>query len=333
MRRQRNLNSMKTKRLTILHFWNNGQRSPTTIARLTKIPIGTVKYNIAKIKKQATVEERPRSGRPRKLTANDNKALGQWIRRNNETTTKELAEKLLQNRGTDVSRWTVQRQLKRMGYKSTLPYGTPMLTQQQKDARVQWTIQHKDADWSRTIFTDETCYQLFRNTIRRWSRTPKKEVKRIPKNRQKIMVWGGFSVKGLVGYHSFTNIMDGCYYVGILQDHLIRNARKQFGRRWRLQQDNDPKHKSRVAKQFLSKEVPELIDWPSNSPDVNPVENLWSIIKRRVEKRKPANLEELNEFLHEEWDRTDLAILNRLIGSMKSRCLALIESKVERINY
>ncbi len=324
---------MKTKRSTILHYWNNGHRSPTTIARMTKIPVGTVKYNIIKIKEQGKIEDRPRSGRPRKITANDNIALGQWIRRNNETTSKELAQKLLDNRGLDVSRWTVQRQLKRLGYKSTLPYGTPMLTQEQKDARVQWAIKHQNDDWSRTIFTDETCYQLFRNTIRRWSRNPKAEVKRIPKNRQKIMVWGGFSIKGLVGYHSFNTIMDGNYYVQILQDHLIRNARKQFGRRWRLQQDNDPKHKSRVAQQFLSKEAPEVIDWPSNSPDVNPVENLWSIIKRRVEKRKPTNLQELDIFLHEEWDKTDMVVLSHLVDSMQSRCLALIKSKGERINY
>ena|ERR1700722_10967282 len=127
--------------------------------------------------------------------------------------------------------------------------------------------------------------------------------------------------------------MDGPYYVQILQDHLIRNARKQFGRRWRLQQDNDSKHRSRVAKQFLRNEVPEMIDWPSNSPDVNPVENLWSIIKRRVEKRKPSNLDELDRFLHEEWDKTDLDTLNHLVGSMKARCLPLIDLKGERINY
>ena len=119
-----------------------------------------------------------------------------------------------------------------MGYKSTLPYATPMLTQEQKHARVQWAIQHKDDDWSRTIFTDETCYQLFRNTIRRWSRNPSTEVKRIPKNKQKIMVWGIISIKGLICYHSFKTIMDGSYYVQILQDHLIPNARRQFGRRW-----------------------------------------------------------------------------------------------------
>ena len=127
--------------------------------------------------------------------------------------------------------------------------------------------------------------------------------------------------------------MDGAYYIQILQDHLIRNARKQFGRRWRLLQDNDPKHKSRIVKKFLDEEVPEVIDWPSNSPDANPIENLWSVIKRRVEKRRPSNLNELNKFLHDEWNKVDMLIINNLIKSMKSRCLALIESKGERIDY
>ena len=109
------------------------------------------------------------------------------------------------------------------------------------------------------------------------------------KNKQKIMVWRDISIKGLIGYHSFKTIMDDSYYVQILQDHFILNARRQFGRRWRLQQDNDPKHKSRLAQQFLSSEVPEVIDWPSNSPNANPMENLWSTIKRRVEKREAKN--------------------------------------------
>ena len=127
--------------------------------------------------------------------------------------------------------------------------------------------------------------------------------------------------------------MDGAYYIQILQDHLIRNARKQFVRRWRLLQDNDPKHKSRVVKKFLDEEVPEVIDWPSNSSDANPIENRWSVIKRRVEKRRPSNLNELNKFFHDEWNKVDMLIINNLIKSMKSRCLALIESEGERIDY
>jgi transposase len=333
MSRNRNSSSLKTRRSAILHFWNNGHRSPSAIARLTKIPLRTVKYNITKIKQQGTIEDRPRSGRPRKITAADNKAIGQWIRRNKEVTAKEIAEKLNQERGRQVSRSTVQRQLQGMGYRNTLPYGVPMLTQKQKEARVQWAVRHKDDDWSRTVFTDETSYQLFRNTIRRWSKNPKAEVKRIPKNRQKILAWGGISVKGLVGYYSFKDIMDGPYYIQILENHLIPNARRQFGRHWRLQMDNDPKHRSRIVQDFLREHVPEILDWPSNSPDVNPVENLWSIMKRRVEKRKPSDLDELDQFLHEEWQNIDLSTINNLIKSMKNRCLALITSKGERINY
>ena len=66
-----------------------------------------------------------------------------------------------------------------MDYKSTLPYATPMLTQEQKYAHLQWAIQHKDDYCSQVIFTDEICYQLFGNTIRRWSRNPSTEVKRL----------------------------------------------------------------------------------------------------------------------------------------------------------
>jgi hypothetical protein len=77
-----------------------------------------------------------------------------------------------------------------------------MLTQKHKEMRVQWALQHKDDDWSRTVFSDETSYQLFRNTIHRWSKNAKAELKRIPKNRQKIMVWGGFSRKGPLSCHS-----------------------------------------------------------------------------------------------------------------------------------
>ena len=65
---------------------------------------------------------------------------------------------------------------------------------------------------------------------------------------------------------------------------------------WRLQQDNDPKHTSRIANGFLDNNVPEVMDWPSNSPDLNPIENLWAIVKRNVELRRPSNLSELECF-------------------------------------
>ena len=125
-----------------------------------------------------------------------------------------------------------------------------------------------------------------RTSTCRWSRNPSTDIKRIPQNKQKTIVCGGISTKSFVGYHSFKTIMNGSYYVQILQDHLIPNAGRRL---WRLQQDNDPKQKSRLAQQVFASEVAEVIDRPSNGSDPSPVENFWSIIIHRVEKRKSKN--------------------------------------------
>ena len=96
---------------------------------------------------------------------------------------------------------------------------------------------------------------------------------------------------------------------------------------------NDLKRRSKVANEFLDREVPKTIDWPPNSPNHNLMENMWSILKRRVEKRKPSDIDELETFIHEEWQKVDIHIVNNLIGSMKTRCLMIIDSGGERISY
>jgi hypothetical protein len=75
------------------------------------------------------------------------------------------------------------------------------------------------------------------------------------------------------------------------------------------------------------------LEWPSNSPDINPIENLWSIIKRQVEKRKPKNLNELETFMNDEWQKIDPQILINFVNSMKDRLIAIIQANGERINY
>jgi transposase len=126
--------------------------------------------------------------------------------------------------------------------------------------------------------------------------------------------------------------MNANFYINILQDHK-QEINKLLGNNWRFQQDNDPKHTSRIAKAFLNENFPEVIDWPSNSPDLNPIENLWAIVKRNVEMRIPKNILELEQYMIEEWNKIPNNILNNYIGSMKRRCKMIIEKNGERINY
>ena len=106
-------------------------------------------------------------------------------------------------------------------------------------------------DWQ---LTDETAFDLFRNKIRGWHKHGERPVRKLPpKSRQKVMAWGGISLKGKTPLFCFTDIMDGPYYTNILQTQLLAAAKNLHGKNWRLQQDNDPKHTSRVAKDFFVK--------------------------------------------------------------------------------
>lgn len=126
--------------------------------------------------------------------------------------------------------------------------------------------------------------------------------------------------------------MDAKFYVEILHNHILE-IEEMLGDVWRFQQDNDPKHTSRLAKTFLQENFPEVIDWPSNSPDLNPIENLWSIVKSNVEKRMPKNIEELKRFMVEEWRNVPESTLVNLVKSMRRRCELIIQSNGERISY
>ena len=165
----------------------------------------------------------------------------------------------------ELSRVKVHRHLHHMGYKNMLPQRNPMLTTGQRTRRLEWVIAHGNDDWSQTIFSDETWIQLFRNTVRRWTKNGRDETKRVSKGRQ-IIVWGAISSRGTIGLCLFKGIMDARRYVNILEKNLLPAAGRHFGDDWRLQQDNDPRHTVRFTNQFLSSNVPLVIYWPAYSP-------------------------------------------------------------------
>ena len=102
------------------------------------------------------------------------------------------------------------------------------------------------------------------------------------------MLSGCFAAGGTGALHKIDAIMREENYVDILKQHLKTSFRKlKLGRKWVFQIDNDSKHTSKVVAKLLKDNKVKVLEWPSQSPDFNPIENLWAELKKCVRARRP----------------------------------------------
>ena len=93
----------------------------------------------------------------------------------------------------------------------------------------------------------------------------------------------------------YNGIMRQDNYVDKLKQHLKTSVRKlKLGLKWVFQMDNDPKHTSKVVAKWLKDNQVKVLEWPSQSPDLSPIENLWAELKC-VQARRPTNLTQLHQ--------------------------------------
>ncbi len=208
-----------------------------------------------------------------------------------------------------------------------------------KKARKQFAEdkQSKDMDYLKyVLWSDETNIQLFGSDgVKRVWRQPGEEYKdkcvlpTVKHGGESVMVWGCMSAGELQFIEGTMNVN---MYCDILKQSMIPSLRR-LGRREVFQHDNDPKHTSKTTTALLKKLRVKVMDWPSMSPDLNPIEHLWGILKQNVEERKVSNIHQLCDVVMEEWKRTSVANCEALVNSMPKRLKAVLENNGSHTKY
>ncbi len=148
-----------------------------------------------------------------------------------------------------------------------------------------------------------------------------------------IMLWGCFSAKGPGRLICVKERMNGAMYREILSENLLSSARAlKMKRGWIFQHENDPKHTARATKEWLRKKHFKVLEWSSQSPDLNPIENRWRELKVRVPQRQPQNITALEEICMEEWAKIPATVCENLVKTYRKRLTSVIANK-GYINY
>ena len=247
---------------------------------------------------------KPNPGTTPSFTAEHEQVIGETLRQTPNAVAADLRRVIETVTGRKFSLSTVRRHRRRLGWICTKPRYCQAISHTNKPLRLQWCKDRYGLDFFKdVIFTDESTIQMNSNSdyVFRKVGEPRPMAAR-HKHPYKVHVWAGISWKGATNIHIFTGIMKSEYYCTILGEHLLPFIEEKFPEGHRLQQDNCRIHTSRATTAFLEESHVEVMPFPAQSPDLNPIENVWAELKRWLRNiHKPQTKQELIDGIRLFW--------------------------------
>lgn len=191
------------------------------------------------------------------------------------------------------------------------------------------------------VFSDESTIAVLDDRVQTVRRRPGEEfipecLKKTVKFPAKIMVWGAISVHGTSRLHIVEGTMNQVKYIEVLKGRLLPQIREWYGEQpWIFQQDSAPCHTAKSVKTWCAQNGVQLLPWAGNSPDMNPIESLWGILKDEIHNEPITTKQELICHLIQVWFKSEKIqrLCKTLISGMPRRVEALMAAKGGQTKY
>ncbi|CAI9532810.1 unnamed protein product [Staurois parvus] len=234
------------------------------------------------------------------------------VEENGHASSLQLAKGVENLTGVIVSRDTIQHTLQRNGMHGCHPRRNPLLKPMHKKALLEFARAHAEKEkdyWDSVLWSDETKINGFGTdgfkTVWHCKGEEYKGKCMVPTVKHgvgSVLLWDCMSAAGVWELHFIDGIMNSQMHCFILKDKMPPSL-CTLGLRAVFQHDNDPKHTSKATVAILNKNRVKVIQWLSMSLDLNPIEQLWGILKRQVKHHSPPRIQALKEVVLEEWKK------------------------------
>ena len=300
----------------VVNLWRTDNSTPyASIGRMCNPEVSRHAVKDIVERYRATGDPRPRRGVPRPrtkaLTPVEVQTLVNYVTENPFASLPTIRRET----GLNGSDSTFARRLRENGIRARRPARKVRLTQHNKAERLAFAERNRDRDWFPVMFSDETSVtsaqdELITFVRRRQGQRYEAEFVRenLQSGRVSVQIWGSFTSEGLHGIFRVKNKLNSDIYKRrILAYHVVPWCNNEPDRVF--QEDNSPIHKAGHVRAYLERSGVNVLAWPPASPDLTPIENFWSLLKREIGRvhldagSTEAKKDQLWRIIKETWDR------------------------------